>query len=124
MSQQPLTYQRIEDAMRSLLNHERGVVADYVKAGDELAETEVEYKRAWAEARVIARHDYREQTIKYTQDMVEDAAQLATHEQFTEYMKAKNRRENTRQVLGSIRAQLDCMRSLLSSHRQMNDATA
>lgn len=118
-----LTYQHIEDALRALINQERDLVREFADSTDSYAEAEVGFKQAYAKARVSARHKFRLEGIRFNEGMVEDDAQIECEEEFKVYTLAKTKREAMKQSLGSVRARMDAMRSLMASHRELADVT-
>lgn len=119
---EPLTYQKIEDTLRMLINDERRLVREFAQAGETLVTAEVVFKKKFAEQRAYARSSYRSEGTRTNEGMIEDDAQMASHEEFAAYLKAKTLRETLKTRLASVHMQIEAMRSLMSSHRAMNDA--
>ena len=112
-----LTYDKIENRMRSaILGMEKatGQHADDLK---ELAKAESKFKTVYASAFVSRRIEGEYQGIKITDKLAESLATVDTDQFRQEYEMAKAHESASRQALSSIRAELEALRSLMASYR-------
>lgn len=119
-SEQPLTYERVESAMRTALARQEDLLAAYVQESDQLATAEASYKLAWASARASLRYERIEETGRFpSADAVDDEATIRVQDEQQEFLAAKAKLDATRQALTTVRTRLDTLRTLAATHRQV-----
>jgi hypothetical protein len=119
MTDEVLSYDRIESAMVSAMNKLEKCTADYAVATDAYAVAEADHRYAYSLARNNARAECRATNEKYSEKLGDDFAILATHDEYLVAEKAKAVQDACRQALLSTRSRLEALRSLMTSHREM-----
>jgi hypothetical protein len=114
-----LTYARIEQGIVRALKRQEDLTDSFASTGDDLAHADVNYKRAFAEARSTARLTGIAEAKKLTTDAVDDLANQDTVKEYEDYLVAKTRHDACRQALLSVRTRIDALRSLMASHREV-----
>lgn len=115
---EPLSYARIESAMRDSINRLDELTEDYATTADEFASSEAEFKIAFAKARLTARSEGEYEGRKVTADLAEDLATVSTDVERRVCEAARAKHDATRQALLSVRSRLEALRSLMASHRE------
>ena len=112
-----LTLQEIHRAIMNLSDQLEELVTEIAKAADQAAEEEASFKYEFAAHRIAVRNQAIDLKAKLTVDAVEDAATVATAKNRREYLTAANHLTVLREALRARQAQLDGLRSLLSSFK-------
>jgi hypothetical protein len=113
----PLSYQHIENSMRSSINQMTELTAEYAKTMDAFSVAEATFKVAFAKSRLLARAGG-DKTKKVTADYAEDIATVETEAERFEMEIARAKNDATRQALLSVRSRLEALRSLMASYRE------
>lgn len=114
-----LTHGDIEHNMRTALLEMERLTESFGNLAEAKARAEASYKSAFAEARVRARESGIADLRKVTVDMAEDFAKLHTQEELLAFTLAEARYDACRQALMSVRSNLEVLRSLMASHREV-----
>ena len=113
----PLTYDRIELALRKTMDREEELVDEFAAAVEARATAEDAYKTGIARARVTYRVAQAESGLKATDQMTADHAHLQVEEEFATYLLADAAEQATKQALYSIRSRGEKLQSLMASYR-------
>lgn len=115
----PLTHGDIEMAMRNAMAEMERLTLDFAEYCENKARAEAQYKAAFAKARVKARESGVYEMRKVTVDMAEDIAKIQTQEELLAFTVAEAKHDSCRQALMSVRSQLEVLRSLMASSREI-----
>lgn len=113
---EPLTYAKIEDNLRLVMNRTERLVEEFAAAVDAKAPAEAAFKSAWARARIQFRAERQGQ--KVTEGMVDDHATVATEQEHLAYLLAQAAYESKKQALYNAQRLADDLRSLMASYRE------
>lgn len=114
----PLSYLRIEEAMRHAINQMEDLTKDFAQVADEYGTAESAFKVAFAKSRITARVGGDFEGKKVTADFAEDIATVNTEAERFAMESAKAKHDATRQALMSVRSRLEALRSLMASYRE------
>jgi hypothetical protein len=114
----PLSYARIENAMRDAVNQMGEFTHTFAGAADDAAIAEAEFKVAFAKSRLQARAAGDHEGRKITESYADDLAMVATENERMRMEQTKAKYDATRQALLSVRSRIEALRSLMTSHRE------
>lgn len=122
MTNEPLTYDKVESAIRTAINRQEKLLEEYAHESDDLALKEAAYKLARAKAREEIRYSPITvgDAVKFPSvDAVDDAADREVTDDHAAFLTAKSKLDITRQALTTVRARLDALRTLAATHRSV-----
>ena len=88
-------------------------------AGVVAANAEVEYDVAYARQRLLTRYEANENGVKVTIPAVDDTATVSTAELRRASLLAKNNLSTLREAISAAKANLESLRTLSASHRNI-----
>jgi hypothetical protein len=112
-----LNYHQIEEEMIRLMKVQEELVERLAFLASESAEAEANFKSVFH----VSRYNARMSTDhgKVTADMAEDVATFETAEERKTYLAAQAKYDGTKQALLTARSNLESMRSLMASYREI-----
>ena len=114
-----LTHGDIVAEMNKAIVEQQNLTAQFGALADAMSKTKVDYKAAFARARIEARESGVFEGRKVTVDMAEDLATLKTEAELHAFTLAEARYDTCRQALATVRARMEVLRSLMASHREI-----
>lgn len=114
-----LSQDDIQAKIEQYQDHIEGLVDEIREAGRESAITETNYEIAYAQERLNARFGGDEGRAKLNVDTVNDVATTKTAELRREMLLARNNLSTLREALQASRTNLESMRTLAASHRNI-----
>ncbi len=117
--QAPLTRERIERGIADALNLQSTLTDQYRKDLDAAALAEAEFKKKFAQERLLARTDSVYLGVKMNADIADDIATGKTNDERMAMLTTSANENATRQALLSVRARLESLRTLAANHREL-----
>lgn len=111
-----------QDRIEQLLERMEHALDTLKVAAKEAAEAEVAYKVHFSQARLEMRATAGREGRRVTADEVEDWARVDGHERFLAYKITENRLMTGREVLATLRAELEGLRSIAANTRALQAA--
>lgn len=118
--QSPLSRERIEKGLEKAIFEQSKLTDQYRKDLDAAAVAEAEFKKKFAQARILARTSGEIDGVKVTSDFADDVATNRTHEERLTMLTTSAQEAATRQALLSVRTRIQALQTLNANHREIS----
>jgi hypothetical protein len=117
--QQPLSRERIERGIERAISEQHKLTDQYRIDLDAAVRAEAEFKKRYAQERLIARTSSSFGDVKMNADIAEDIATGKTNDERLAMLTTSANMESTKQALLSVRSRINALQTLSANHREI-----